>query len=148
MSLNVAIIMGRLTADPELRTTQSGLSVCKFTVACDRYSKDKGADFIRCIAWRNTADMIAKWFSKGKMIAVEGSIQVDNYEDKEGNKRTATSILVNRVNFCGDKSGDSGNSGNYGNKKAGSAQQASSSDDALGDLGDFEEILSDGEPPF
>lgn len=145
MSLNVAIIMGRLTADPELRTTQSGLSVCKFTVACDRYSKDKGADFIRCIAWRNTADMIAKWFSKGKMIAVEGSIQVDNYEDKDGNKRTATSILVNRVNFCGDKAGSAGSSGNRQNAPA---QQTSSSNDALGDLGDFEEILSDGEPPF
>lgn len=144
MSLNVAIIMGRLTADPELRTTQSGLSVCKFTVACDRYSKDKGADFIRCIAWRNTADMIAKWFSKGKMIAVEGSIQVDNYEDKEGNKRTATSILVNRVNFCGDKSGSSENK----NGQNAPAKQASSSDDDLGDLGDFEEILSDGEVPF
>lgn len=145
--MNVAIIMGRLTADPELRTTQSGLSVCKFTVACDRYNKDKGADFIRCIAWKNTADMIAKWFSKGKMIAVEGSIQVDNYEDKDGNKRTITSVLVNRVNFCGDKSGNSGNSGN-GNKQNAPAQQASSSNDDLGDLGDFEEILSDGEVPF
>lgn len=143
--MNVAIIMGRLTADPELRSTKSGLAVCKFTVACDRYSKDKGADFIRCIAWRNTADMIAKWFSKGKMIAVEGSIQVDNYEDKDGNKRTATSILVNRVNFCGDKSGSAGSSGNMQNAPA---QQASSSNDAIGDLGDFEEILSDGEVPF
>lgn len=144
--MNVAIIMGRLTADPELRKTQSGLAVCKFTVACDRYSKngDNAADFIWCIAWRNTADMIAKWFSKGKMIAVEGSIQVDNYEDKDGNKRTATSILVNRVNFCGDKSGSYGN----GNRQAAPAQQASSSNDDIGDLGDFEEILSDGEVPF
>lgn len=130
--MNIAIIMGRLTADPELRTTQSGISVCSFTIAVDRYRKDKEskADFIRCVAWRQSAEFISRYFSKGKMIAIEGSIQVDNYTDKDGNKRQQTNVIVNKAHFCGDKSGGSG-----------TAQPG-------GSLDDFEEIISDGEPPF
>lgn len=105
--LNTAILMGRLTADPELKTTQSGLSVVSFCVAVDRrYQKDgeKQADFLNVVAWRQTAEFICKHFRKGQMIAVQGSIQTRNYEDKNGNKRTAVEIVADNVSFCGSKS--------------------------------------------
>ena len=105
--LNTAILMGRLTADPELKTTQSGLSVTSFCVAVDRrYQKDgeKQADFINVVAWRQIAEFICKYFKKGQMIAVQGSIQTRNYEDKNGNKRTAVEIVADNVSFCGSKS--------------------------------------------
>lgn len=106
--LNTAIIMGRLTADPELRTTQSGLSVTSFTVAVDRsYAKqgeERQTDFINVVAWRSTADFVSRYFKKGQMIAVQGAIQTRNYEDKNGNKRTAVEIVADSVSFCGGKS--------------------------------------------
>lgn len=105
--LNTAILMGRLTADPELKTTNSGLSVTSFCVAVDRrYQKDgeKQADFINVTAWRQNAEFICKYFRKGQMIAVQGSIQTRNYEDKNGNKRTAVEIVADNVSFCGSKS--------------------------------------------
>ena len=105
MSINTAVIMGRLTADPELKTTASGLSVLSFSVAVDRnYQKEgeeKAVDFINVVAWRKTAEFVSKYFHKGSMIAVEGSIQTRKYEDKDGNKRTAFEILANTVSFCG-----------------------------------------------
>lgn len=105
--LNSVIVMGRLTADPELRTTQSGLSVTSFTVAVDRrfqkQGEEKQTDFINCTAWRNTADFVTRYFTKGQMIALQGSIQTRNYEDKNGNKRTAVEVLVENVSFCGSK---------------------------------------------
>lgn len=104
--LNTAIIMGRLTADPELRTTQSGISVTSFTVAVDRAYKsgdERQTDFINVVAWRGTADFVSRYFSKGQMIAVQGSIQTRNYEDKNGNKRTAVEIVADNVSFCGSK---------------------------------------------
>lgn len=104
--LNAAIIMGRLTADPELRKTQSGLSVTSFTVAADKKVKsgeEKQADFIPVVAWRGTADFVSTYFKKGQMIAIQGSIQTRNYEDKDGNKRTAIEVVADNVSFCGDK---------------------------------------------
>ena len=105
MSINTAVIMGRLTADPELKTTASGLSVLSFSVAVERnYQKEgeeKSVDFINVVAWRKTAEFVSKYFHKGSMIAVEGSIQTRKYEDKDGNKRTAFEILANTVSFCG-----------------------------------------------
>lgn len=104
--LNSIIIMGRLTNFPEVKTTQSGISVCSFTVAVDRQYANNGqreTDFIDCVAWRNTADFVGKWFTKGQMIAVQGELQTRNYEDKNGNKRKATEIVVGNVSFCGDK---------------------------------------------
>ena len=104
--LNTAIIMGRLTADPELRTTQTGLSVTSFTVAVDRNYKsgdERQTDFINVVAWRGTADFVSRYFKKGQMIAVQGSIQTRNYEDKNGNKRTAVEIVADNVSFCGSK---------------------------------------------
>lgn len=105
--LNCAIIMGRLTADPELRTTASGLSVTSFSVAVDRrfqrQGEEKQTDFINVVAWRQTADFVSRYFHKGSMIAVQGSIQTRNYEDKNGNKRTAVEIVADNVSFCGSK---------------------------------------------
>ena len=112
--LNSIIIMGRLTADPELRTTPSNLSVTSFTVAVDRNYKsgdERQTDFINCVAWRATADFVTRYFRKGQMIAVQGSLQVRNYEDKNGNKRTAYDVVADNVSFCGDKNQD--NSGSF-----------------------------------
>ena len=108
--LNCAIIMGRLTADPELRTTASGLSVTSFSVAVDRrfqrQGEEKQTDFINVVAWRQTAEFVSRYFHKGSMIAVQGSIQTRNYEDKNGNKRTAVEIVADNVSFCGEKKKD------------------------------------------
>jgi len=105
--LNCAVIMGRLTAIPELKTTNSGLSVTSFTVAVERAfvkaGQERQADFINVVAWRSTADFITRYFSKGSMIAVHGSIQTRNYEDKQGNKRIAFEIVASEVSFCGSK---------------------------------------------
>ena len=109
--LNSVIIMGRLTADPELRTTPNGLSVTSFTVAVDRNYKsgdERQTDFISVVAWRGTADFVTRFFKKGQMIAVQGSLQVRNYEDKNGNKRTAYDVVADNVSFCGSKN-ESGN---------------------------------------
>ena len=101
--MNIVAIMGRLTADPELRTTSSGTSVTSFTVAVDREFKKDETDFLNVVAWRQTADFITRYFKKGKMIAIVGSIQTRVYEDKNGNKRTATEIIAEKASFCGDK---------------------------------------------
>ena len=106
--LNNAVILGRLVADPELRTTGSGLSVTSFRVAVDRsYQKagtERQTDFIDVVAWRQTAKFVSRYFHKGSMIAVQGSIQTRNYEDRRGNKRTAVEIVADNVSFCGSKS--------------------------------------------
>lgn len=102
--LNRVVLMGRLTADPELKKTTSDLSVLSFTAAVERnYSgnKDKQTDFINCVAWRQTAEFISRYFSKGKMIALEGSIQIRNYTNKNDNKRQAVEVLVSQAYFQG-----------------------------------------------
>lgn len=111
--MNKVELMGRLTRDIELKSTQSGVSVTAFTVAVDRRFKgqdgNRQTDFIDCVAWRQTAEFVSKYFSKGKMIALVGELQTRNYEDKDGNKRKAVEVNVEEVSFCGDKS-DSGTS--------------------------------------
>lgn len=99
--LNKVILMGRLVSDPELRQTPNGVSVCAFRIAVDRnYSgKEKQADFIDIVAWRQSAEFVSKYFAKGKMIIVEGSIQTRKYEDKNGNKRTAVEVVADNVQF-------------------------------------------------
>ena len=117
--LNRVILMGRLTADPELRKTASDLSVTSFTLAVDRnYGKgaDRQTDFINCVAWRQTAEFISRYFSKGKLMALEGSIQVRNYTDKNDNKRQAVEVLVSQAYFAGDnsqKQGSAADTKNY-----------------------------------
>lgn len=103
--INNVTLIGRLTADPELRTTTTGKSVANFTIAVDRtYSKgNKETDFINICCWEGTADFVSKYFSKGSMIALQGSIQTRNYEDKNSNKRTAFEVVAKEVSFCGGK---------------------------------------------
>lgn len=104
---NKAILIGRLTAEPESKTTASGTTVINFTVATDRsYKSEDGerkADFLNCTAWRQQAEFICKYFRKGDPIGIEGSIQTRNYEDKDGNKRTAVEIQTDNVFFVGGK---------------------------------------------
>ena len=100
--LNKVILQGRLTADPELKATQTGTSVCSFTLAVDRSYGEKKADFINCVAWRNTAEFIAKYFGKGKMLIAVGELQVRQYQAQDGSKRYATEVIVNEANFAGD----------------------------------------------
>lgn len=131
--LNRVILMGRLTADPELRQTQSGLSVLSFSIAVERDFANKGeekqVDFINLVAWRQTAEFISKYFSKGKMIAVDGRLQVRNYTDSNGNNRTTSEVLIDKAYFAG---GD-----NNANKK----QKIT-----IDDVGDFEEIDDENLP--
>lgn len=105
---NRIILMGRLTKDPELKNTQSGIPMCRFSIAVDRaYSKgqEKQTDFIDITAWRQTAEFVAKYFSKGRMILVEGKLQNNNYTDQYGVKQYRNAIIADNVAFCGDKSG-------------------------------------------
>lgn len=101
--MNKAIILGRLTKDPETKNTQNGIALTNFTVAVDRPFKDangnKQADFINCVAWRNTATFISKYFHKGNKILIEGSIQTRSYEDNNGAKRYAVEVLVDNAEF-------------------------------------------------
>ena len=102
--MNIVVIMGRLTSDTELKTSQSGTAFLPFTIAVDReYSKEKQTDFINCIAFSKTAEFINKFFGKGKLIAIEGRLQTRKYEDNTGNKRTATEVIVNKAHFTGEK---------------------------------------------
>lgn len=105
--LNHIVVMGRLVADPELKTTPAGVSVCSFRVACDRDYKPKDGeretDFINVTAWRSTAEFVGKFFTKGRMIVVDGRLQIWPYTDKEGNKRTAAEIVAGSVYFGDSK---------------------------------------------
>lgn len=101
--LNTIAIMGRLTADPILRRTQSGVAVASFALACERdfapQGEARGTDFIDIVAWRYTAEFVEKYFSKGQMAIVTGRLQIRNWEDKEGNKRRSAEILADHVYF-------------------------------------------------
>lgn len=111
--LNHITIHGRLTQTPELKQTQSGVSVCNFTVAVDRSYKngeEKQTDFFTVVCWRGLADMVAKYFTKGKEIIVSGEMQSRKWQDNEGNNRIAWEIMANGVDFCGSKSDNGGNS--------------------------------------
>jgi len=104
--INSAVLMGRLTADPELRTTQSGKSVASFSLAVDRdfqQNGEKQADFISVVAWGKTAEFIDKYFRKGRMIAVVGRIQTRTYTDKDGNNRKVVEVVADKVSFTGEK---------------------------------------------
>lgn len=109
---NKILLMGRLTKDPELKTTQSGVTMCRFSIAVDRaYSKgqEKQTDFFDITAWRQTAEFVSKWFSKGKCILIEGKLQNNNYTDQNGVKHYQNVVIADSVAFCGDKSGNQQN---------------------------------------
>lgn len=106
--LNRVILMGRLTRDPDFKQTQSGVAICKFSVAVERQFKDSKTgerltDFLDCTAFRGTAEFISRYFSKGNMILVEGNIQNNNYTDNNGVKHYTNNIMVENVSFCGGK---------------------------------------------
>ena len=154
--MNKVILTGRLTADPELRQSQSGVASCKFTIACDRRFANKQtgqreADFISCLAFKNTAEFISRYFNKGKMIAVEGSLRTGSYKDKKHDDVThyTTDVLVDNVEFCGDKGSGQAEQTPAQNMVQ-QAQEAGVQTNQMsyGNLSDFEEILSDGDTPF
>ena len=143
--INNVVLMGRLVATPELRSTGTGVSVASFTIAVERaYAKageQRQADFIDCVAWRQTAEFITRYFQKGSMIAVTGNIQTRNYQDKHGNKRKAVEVVVDNASFCGSKA-ESGTTGGYTAPAAPAPSFASASES------DFEEITEDDDLPF
>lgn len=152
--INSVVIMGRLTFDPEIRTTPNGVSVVRFQVACDRNRQKSGeerkTDFIDVTAWRQTAEFIGRYFRKGSMIAIEGSIQTDNFTDKDGNKRKSVQVVANNVSFCGSKSetGTATETLSAGNA-APAAQNQPAPSYASADNSDFEEIIDDDDDlPF
>mgnify|MGYP002562745537 CR=1 FL=1 len=136
--LNTVALMGRLAADPELKMTQSGIAVTSFRIAVDRTyqpkDQEKITDWIDVVAWRNTAEFVTRYFHKGSMIAVQGSIQTRSYTDRDGNKRTAVEVIADNV-FFGESKRDS----------AGGAAKPAPSVSAADD---FEEISGDDELPF
>ena len=168
--LNRVILMGRLTADPELKKTNSDISVTSFSLAVDRnYGKgaDRQTDFINCVAWRQTAEFISRYFSKGRLMAVGGSLQVRNYVDKNENKRQAVEVLVDQAFFADSKNSAPSSSAvddfgpppppsrSYGSSAAPAAtsfQQnapAASFGYSSGSAEDFEEVSEDEEDlPF
>ena len=123
--LNKVSLMGRFTRDPELRSTPQGISTCSFSIAVDRNfvrpGEERKADFINCVAWRQTAEFISKYFKKGSMVALEGSIQTRSWDDQDGKKRYATDVVVSQVYFAESKR-DS---------------QSSMSDDSFSQINDF-----------
>ena len=164
--LNHIVIMGRLTRDPELRSTASGISVASFTVAVDRdfgnkESGEKQTDFINCVAWRSTGEFVNKYFSKGSMIVVSGRLQIRDYTDRDGNKRTAAEIVADNVYFgeskrrddsgSNDRGSDYGSSsrGSYGGESSYRAPSRDSFENARKQASSFQEIDdADGDLPF
>ena len=150
--LNKVIIMGRLVKDPELRRTQSGTAVTSFRIAVDRDFKSqdgsKQADFFDVVAWRNTAEFVSKYFTKGRMAVVEGRLQTRDWTDRDGGKRVATEIVADNIEF-GDSKRDG--AGEYGGAPAYSAPMGGRSAYAapVDNHSDFAEIgEEDGELPF
>ena len=113
MSINIAVLTGRLTKDAELKYTQNNTPIANFTIAVDRKVKSGGerqADFINIVAWRQTAEFVSKYFKKGSAMGIEGFIQTRKYQDKDGNNRIAFEVVANNVHFV-DSKGSDGNNG-------------------------------------
>lgn len=151
--LNVVAIMGRLVADPELRTTTQGHSVCSFRIACDRSYVQQGqqrqADFIDIVAWRQQADFVSKYFQKGSMIAIDGSLQTRNYKDKNGNGRTAVEVVANNISFAGAKRQDGQSAPSYEQQTVSHVEQAKAQTSfAQGSADDFAVINDNDDLPF
>lgn len=140
--LNIIVIMGRLTRDPDIRRTGSGIQVGNFTVAVDRDFKgqdgNKETDFIDCVAWRGTAEILGKYFRKGSMATVTGRMQSRKWTDKDGNKRTAWEIQVEKLYFGESKKSDNGSTGGY--------TQPQSTGGAYGGVLDYANSLGQNKP--
>ncbi len=159
--INKVILMGRLTADPELRQTQNGVATCTFTVAIQRNFVPQGgerqSDFITVVAWRQTAEFVCKYFSKGKMIIVEGSLRTRTYDDKRypDVKHYVTEVFADNVTFGESKAASGGQSNGYQNTTSQTfappqraQQESANSSIAVGDFSDFEEVIGDSDLPF
>ncbi|MBQ2823471.1 MAG: single-stranded DNA-binding protein [Oscillospiraceae bacterium] len=166
--LNKVILMGRLTADPELRQTPSGVSTCQITVAVNRnyvaQGQERQSDFITVVAWRQTAEFISRYFSKGKMIIVEGSLRTRTYDDKRypDVRHYVTEVYADNVSFGETKAASQGQGGyapapqqfqqpqyNQQPQYQQSAPQTMAAPSiSVGDLGDFEEVIGDSDLPF
>lgn len=156
--LNVVAIMGRLVADPELRATQQGTNVCTFRIACERSYTPKGqqrqADFVDIVAWGKTAEFICKFFQNGSMIAIDGSIQTRQYQDKQGNNRTAVEVLASHISFAGPKAAEKPTVRDFDQQTRNHVQQANAAQNApqpaytQGSTDDFAVINDTDDLPF
>ncbi len=157
--LNHIVLMGRLTRDPELRKTQSGVSVASFSLAVDRDfqnrdSGEKQTDFIDIVAWRNTAEFVSKYFTKGKMAVVSGRLQIRDWTDREGGKRRSAEVVADNVYFGESKrdgaapGGNSYGGSSYGGNGSYGGGQSYGNYDGPAISADFSEADDDGELPF
>lgn len=148
--MNKAILMGRLTKDPEIRTTQSNISMTSFTLACDRRYKSadgtRQTDFIPCVAWRQTADFAHRYFHKGDRMLVEGTIQPRSWEDQDGQRRYITEVIVDQIYFCeskrsDDRQGQNNDYDSYSNNYSSGPAKSSGGDGFLPDPDEDETAL-------
>ena len=158
--LNRVILMGRITQDLELKQTQGGTSVLSFTVAVDRnfasQSGERQTDFINCVAWRQTAEFISRYFGKGRMIALEGNLRTRTYDDKNGTRHYVTEVYVDNASFTGEPKQDGGYERSYSNNNSYQSSPAPAfentpapaNDFSIGSLKDFEEVIGDEDAPF
>ncbi len=155
--MNKVILIGRLTKDPEMRTTISGVNVTRFSVAVNRTYQDqngeRGTDFINCVAWRRQAENIAKYCTKGTQVAIDGRIQTGSYDAQDGTKRYTTDIICDNVTFLGSKNDNNSssynsfdNNGTF-NEPSGAMPTSDISEDPFKDFGE-EIALSDDDLPF
>ena len=147
--INSVVLMGRLCADPELRTTTSGREVCSIRLAVDRtfvpQGQERQADFINCTAWGSTAAFINRYFAKGSMIAVTGRIQTRAYEDRDGNKRNAFEVVIDQASFTGSRN-ETGTRNDYSPQPSAPQQEQAAYSTAA--PSDFEVISDDEDLPF
>ena len=151
--LNKIIVMGRLTHDPELRRTGSGTPVCSFSIACDRdfksQSGEKETDFFDVVAWRTTGEFVSKYFAKGRMVVIEGRLQIREWQDKEGNKRRSAEINADNVYFGDSRRDNGGEGGSYIGGNSGYSAPAGGYAAPVGGASGFAEIdEEDGDLPF
>lgn len=153
--LNVVVIMGRLARDPELRQTTTGKSVASFRIACDRGRKDANgqsqADWLDVVAWDRTAEFICKYFQKGSLIVIDGRLQTRQYQDKNGQNRTAVEIVAQNVSFCGSKESTSLAPQNAAQRPAAPLQRTQGMPDvsySFGQSDDYALIEDEGDLPF
>lgn len=150
--INVVAIMGRLVADPELKTTPAGINVCTFRIACDRSFVQQGqqrqADFIDVVAWRHNADFLCKYFAKGSMVAVQGCLQTRQYQDRNGNNRTAVEVVAESLSFAGSSKKPGGQAVDDGGEAPPSSRSDPASGYSQGSAEDFEIIEDSDDLPF
>lgn len=148
--MNVVVLIGRMTDNPELRKTSADISVTRFSIAVDRRGKsgeEKQTDFINIVAWRQTAEFITNYFKKGQRIAVEGSLRMNKFTDKDGNNRTSYEVVVNNAHFVESKR-DNTNGEDLPSSNGKASQSENTASFSNGGYEDFTEIVSDDDLPF